>query len=51
MTGAQWLAAIDPKPMLEFLQQRASYGKLRLFNCHCCRRLKSVVRKKRNNLV
>ena len=31
MTEAEWLAATDPTPMLEFLRDRASDRKLRLF--------------------
>jgi hypothetical protein len=37
MTDEQWLAATDPKPMLEALQ--ATDRKLRLFACACCRRV------------
>ncbi len=32
MTEAEWLAATDPKPMLEFLKGKASDRKLRLFS-------------------
>jgi hypothetical protein len=37
--------------MLEFLQGKASCRKLRLFNCHCCRRLNNVIRGERNSIV
>jgi hypothetical protein len=39
MTEAEWLAAAEPGPMLEFLGGRASDRKLRLFNCACVRRV------------
>jgi hypothetical protein len=39
MTEAEWLAANRPEPMLEFIRDRASERKLRLFACACCRRI------------
>ncbi|HKB40624.1 MAG TPA: hypothetical protein VKD72_29630 [Gemmataceae bacterium] len=39
MTEAEWLTCTEPKPMLEFLGDRASDRKFRLFGCACCRRL------------
>lgn len=39
MTEAEWLACTNPYKMLDFLGQRASQRKLRLFACACCRRI------------
>ena len=39
MSESEWLACTDPQPMLEFLRDRASDRKRRLFTCACCRRV------------
>jgi hypothetical protein len=36
---AQWLAAVDPQPMLDFLKQDDNDPRLRLFACACVRRI------------
>jgi hypothetical protein len=37
MTEAEWLACVNPRPMLENLQGKASDRKLRLLGCGFCR--------------
>lgn len=44
MTEEEWLAANDPTPMLEFVRDKTSDRKLRLFACGVCRQLASFVR-------
>jgi hypothetical protein len=39
MTEAEWLACIEPGPMLDYLRREVSPRKLRLLTCACCRRL------------
>ena len=39
MTEAEWLACADPEAMVEFLKERASFRKLRLFAIALCRQM------------
>ena len=39
MTESKWLRSTDPSAMLEFVRDRASERKLRLFAATCCRRV------------
>jgi hypothetical protein len=40
MTENEWLSSTDPQPMLEFIEERTTNRKLRLFACACCRVLR-----------
>jgi hypothetical protein len=44
MTEAEWLAATDPRTMLEFLRGTASDRKLRLFACGFCHQIDSLLK-------
>ncbi len=46
MTEKEWLSAADPQPMLEFLRDKVSERKLRLFACACCRRVWNLITEK-----
>ena len=39
MDEKEWLNAKDPSPMLEFLKEKVSGRKLRLFDCACLHRI------------
>ncbi len=43
MTEAEWIAATDARPMLEFVGSKAGDRKLRLFGAACCRRIWDVM--------
>ena len=39
MTEGEWVVCADPEPMLQFLANKASGRRLRLFGIACCRRI------------
>jgi hypothetical protein len=39
MTERKWLTCTEPQRMIDFIRNRASERKLRLFACACCRRV------------
>ena len=39
MTEAEWLTSDCPYTLFQFIRRRADQRKLRLFACHCCRRI------------
>jgi len=43
MTEAEWLACVEPTPMLEFLRDKISDRKLRLFGVACARRVSHLL--------
>ena len=43
MTEAEWLTSTDPTTMMNYLRERASNRKKRLFAVACCRRLSHLV--------
>ncbi|MCI0462068.1 MAG: hypothetical protein L0Z62_34380 [Gemmataceae bacterium] len=51
MTEHEWLECTDPGAMLEFLRNRASDRKLRLFVCACCRTVWRVLHKRGRKAV
>jgi hypothetical protein len=51
VTEAEWLNAVDPTPMLEFLRGRATLRQLRLFACACCRRIWHLLTDERSRIL
>jgi hypothetical protein len=48
ITEAEWLARTEPGPMLDFLRDKVSDRKLRLFACGCGRRVSHLMIDERN---
>jgi hypothetical protein len=49
VTEAEWLAAIDPDPMVKYLSGRVGERKLRLFGCASCRRIWHLIKDPRGH--
>jgi hypothetical protein len=48
VTEAEWLECAKPHEMLQFLRNKASNRKLRLFACACCRRIWNLLSDERS---
>ena len=48
MTEQEWLTSTDPAPMFQFLWNRRSYRKFRLFAVACCRRIWPLMTQQRS---
>jgi hypothetical protein len=51
MTEAEWLACIEPEPMLETLGRKASRRKLRVFAGACCRLIWHLLTDERSQMA
>jgi len=51
MTEAEWLACEDPQPMLEYIGNKASDRKLRLFAVACCRQVQHLLVDKQSRVA